>query len=101
MTLPDSLANALRRLDVALASLEAVAARRAEAEAERSDADEAFTALEDDRCRLALELDGALARLQTLDRAAETVSARLERAGATVRTVLADLDAGSSGPNPG
>ena len=93
MTLPDSLNHVLRRLDAALASLEVAAARRAEAETERGDADEAFAALEDDRCRLALDLDAALARVRLLDKTAETVAARLDRAGATVKAVLAGLEA--------
>src|SRR6476660_1609924 len=44
--------------------------------------------LEDDRSRLAVELDVALARNRSLERAAEDVSRRLESARATVQSLL-------------
>lgn len=91
MDLPDTLQRALRRLDGALDALEAAAERRAEADAARGDAAGEYLVMQDDRARLAAELDAALARGRALDRAAEDVSGRLERAGAEVRAVLAAL----------
>ena len=100
MDLPDRLQRAVQRLNGALDALDAAAARRAEAEAARADADAEFAVLQDDRSRLALELDAALARSRALDRAADEVAGRLERAGATVRDILAELAAGSAPAGP-
>ena len=49
--------------------------------------------MQDDRSRLAVELDAALARARGLDRAVDDVSGRLDRAGATVRDIVAALAA--------
>ena len=93
MILPDRLQRAVQRLSGALDHLEIAAARRAEIEAARGDSDQEFAVMQDDRSRLAVELDAALARSRTLDRTAEEVAGRLQRAGATVRTILAELSA--------
>jgi hypothetical protein len=94
MITPDRLQRAVHRLTGALDNLELAAARRAEIEAARGDIDQEFAVMQDDRSRLAVELDAALARSRTLDRTAEEVAGRLQRAGATVRTILAELSAG-------
>ncbi|WP_131195703.1 DUF4164 family protein [Lichenihabitans psoromatis] len=96
MTLPRRLEDALARLAAAVDHLEAAAERQADAIAARGDLEEEFLVLQDDRSRLAVELDGALARSRTLLAATTDVSARLDRAGATVETVLAHLDPASS-----
>ncbi|RYB03692.1 DUF4164 family protein [Lichenibacterium ramalinae] len=101
MDLPDRLQRALQRLNGALDALEAAAERRAEAEAGRADAEAEFSVMQDDRSRLAVELDAALARARGLDRAVDEVSGRLDRAGATLRDIveaLASGDAAASGP---
>ena len=96
MDLPDRLQSALQRLNGALDALEAAADRRAEAEAARADAVAEFAVLQDDRSRLAVELDAALARARGLDRAVDDVSGRLDRAGATLRDIVETLAAGGA-----
>jgi hypothetical protein len=74
---------AARRLELALAGLEARLQRRA---------DLGGSAFADDRARLAAELDAARARERNLERMAEEASAALGRAATEVRAALnADL----------
>jgi small-conductance mechanosensitive channel len=84
---------ALKRLAAALDQLEAAAARRADAAAVGADLEEELAIMQDDRSRLAVELDGAIARANSLQIANAEVARRLERAGATVRSILAAADA--------
>jgi hypothetical protein len=84
----DAMEAALERLSRALDLLEQAVEARSEAESGRAERDEALSVLEDDRSRLAVELDGALARNRSLQHAAEDVSRRLEAAGATVQALL-------------
>jgi hypothetical protein len=79
---------AIRRLDRALETLEAGV--RARTERGASDPD-LFTdpALEQDRARLAAELDAARARERALEEVAAEASAALGRAAAEVRAALA------------
>jgi hypothetical protein len=90
----DPIEAALERLSRALDLLEQGADARLEAETQRATHDEALLVLQDDRSRLAVELDGALARNRSLERAAEDVSRRLEAAGATVHALLAAAGSG-------
>jgi chromosome segregation ATPase len=83
---------ALKRLAAALDQLEAAAARRAEADAIRADLEEELAIMRDDRSRLAVELDGALARSKSLQVANAEVSRRLERASATLQSILSAAD---------
>src|SRR5690606_6918425 len=53
---------ALERLEAAVAGLERAAARRLELEQRRGDLETELSLMQDDRARLAVELDGALAR---------------------------------------
>jgi chromosome segregation ATPase len=97
----DALDAALERLSRALDQLEQAAEARSEADVRRAERDEALSVLQDDRSRLAVELDGALARNRSLEKAAEDVSRRLNAADAAVRALLAaaepaDLDARGS-----
>src|SRR5947209_3666021 len=84
----DALEVALERLSRALALLEQAAEARSEAEALRAERGEALSVLDDDRSRLAVELDGALARNRSLEHAAQDVSRRLETARATMEGLL-------------
>jgi chromosome segregation ATPase len=84
----DALDAALERLSRALDLLEQATEAHSEAEARRAERDEAISVLEDDRSRLAVELDGALARNRSLEHAAEDVSRRLETARATVQGLV-------------
>lgn len=85
---------AIRRLDQALLGLEArVAARAAALDDENGDlfarADADHAAFEQDRQRLAAELDAARARERALEEVAAEASAALGRAAAEVRAALA------------
>ncbi|MFO1136002.1 MAG: DUF4164 family protein [Rhodoblastus sp.] len=90
----DPLDAALARLLSALATLEAAAGRKREADLVRSDLDEAFAAMQDDRARLALDLDAALARGQRLEAANDEVARRLEAAAAAIATLAQGAEGG-------
>ena len=81
--------NAVARLDTALAQLEAAARRRIEAERARANLETELMLMQDDRARLAAELDGTTARLTQVEGAAREVDQRLERAMSVVGAVLA------------
>lgn len=83
---------ALRRLAAALDQLEAAAARRADADAVRADLEEELAIMQDDRSRLAVELDGAVTRANSLLSANNEVARRLEQTSATVRSILSTVD---------
>lgn len=101
MDLPVSIQRALQRLNGAIDALDAAAERRAEADAARADADAEYAVMQDDRSRLAVELDAALARARTLERVAGDVAARVDRAGAAVQSILSELEpAGPTPPGP-
>ncbi|GAC1340172.1 MAG: hypothetical protein NVSMB26_28210 [Beijerinckiaceae bacterium] len=85
---------ALERLSRALDLLEQAAEARSEADIQRAEREEALSVLQDDRARLAVELDGSLARNRSLERAAEDISRRLESAGASVQALLAAIEPG-------
>lgn len=90
--------NALARLEGALAQLEAAARRRIDAERGRANLETELALMQDDRARLAAELDGATARLGEVETAAADVDQRLERAmnviGAVIERARADGEAG-------
>ncbi len=88
MKLPDRLEMPLKRLAAALDHLEAAAERRAELDARRADLEEELAVMQDDRSRLAIELDGAMARVRKLEEANADVAQRLNMTGATIRAVL-------------
>lgn len=93
MTSPNPLDAALKRLAHALESLEAADERRAAAGRVRADLEEELAVMQDDRARLAAELDGALASNRSLALANADVNARLERAEGMLRELAASLDA--------
>jgi chromosome segregation ATPase len=86
---PRELAEATRRLDRALARLDAACVAVAGRPAAAS-ADDALGALERDRARLAAELEAARARGSELESAAAAASQALGRAAAEVRAALED-----------
>jgi hypothetical protein len=88
----ENIDTALKRLATALEGLEAAAERRARSDASRSNIDEEFAVMQDDRTRLALELDAAMARNKALAAANSDVAIRLERASATIRAVIATIE---------
>ncbi|AMJ61242.1 DUF4164 family protein [Bosea sp. PAMC 26642] len=87
------LESALARLDGALGQLEAAARRRTESERGRANLETELTLMQDDRARLAAELDGAVARLGHVENAAADVDHRLERAMGVVSAVIARAQA--------
>ena len=90
MSIPTALEAALKRLSAALDHLDAAADRRARADAARGDLEDELTIMQDDRSRLAMELNTALARVESLDLAHREADRRLERAGATIRAALGE-----------
>jgi chromosome segregation ATPase len=81
--------EALERLEAALGLLEAAVARRIDGERRRGDLETELQIMQDDRARLAGELDGATARLNRAEAAADDVERRLGRAIGAVEGVLA------------
>jgi len=86
--LPPALAAALDRLQVALETAEDVVRRRLDEDLSLADFEEELTVMQDDRNRLAQELDAALARASGLERIREEAVRRVERASAGVAAVL-------------
>ena len=82
--------DAMKRLDVALGLLEASVSRRLEADRRRGDLETELQLMQDDRARLAVELDGAVTRLHRLEAATDDGSRRVRDAIGAVRTVLAE-----------
>lgn len=88
----EQLDRALKRLASSLDLLEAAASRRASADAARANLEEELAVMQDDRARLAVDLDSAIARANKLDAANSSVSQRLERTSATIRSILESVD---------
>jgi hypothetical protein len=86
---PRELAEAARRLDCALAQLEAACAAKVSTATGPPD-DAVYAALESDRARLAADLDAARARQGELEAAAAAASQALGAAAAEVRAVLGE-----------
>jgi len=95
MTTPERLEAALRRLAAALDQLDAASERRVKADLLRANLEEELAVMQDDRSRLAVELDGAVARSNALQVANDEVARRLKSASATIKALLAAADARS------
>ena len=80
MDTPERFDAALKRLSVALEKLEAATERRLKAEALRANLEEELAVMQDDRARLAVELDGALARTLSLKSTTEEAARQLSGA---------------------
>jgi len=87
-TSPDGLDRALKRLAGAIDLCERAADLRMRHDDERSDAEDEFALMQDDRSRLAVELDAALDRSRALERASAEASDRLARAAETIGLVV-------------
>ncbi len=83
---------ALAELDAALGQLEAAAQRRLELDKRRGDFETELTLMQDDRARLAVDLDSALARLHSVESVALDAGRRLETAMTTIREVIAEAE---------
>ena len=92
-SLPDGrsalLDAALKRLLGALDHLEAATGRLGSVEGGRRDLEDTLALMQDDRGRLAEELDTAMTRNRALEQATDDVATRLGNAGATLRRLLA------------
>ena len=86
--LPPRLDAALTRFERGLAALETAVAQRLENEMSLADLEEELAVVQDDRGRLALDLDAALARAATVEKTRDEVLRRVERASASVASVL-------------
>lgn len=78
----------LRRMRAAIDMLEAAVERRARLDAKRGDVDDELALMQDDRARLAVELDGALERNRTLETANAEAAKRLAQASAALETLI-------------
>jgi chromosome segregation ATPase len=87
------LSEARRQLRAALDTLDHAIGRQAERAREQADRAAEYSALQEDRSRLAQELDAALTRIGDLERAIGEAARRIERASAAVRAVLSADDA--------
>jgi chromosome segregation ATPase len=89
--LPECLAEALRALTAALDGLDAACERREKAESLRTNLEVELAVMQDQRAKLAAELDGAAARARALEAANDEVKRRLAHVSAEIRAVLAAL----------
>lgn len=78
----------MRRLAAALDQLETATQRRAALDAQRADLVEEAALLEDDRARLAADLDAASARERALEATQAQIAQRLARADEAIRAVI-------------
>jgi uncharacterized protein YlxW (UPF0749 family) len=81
--------EAQKRLRASLDGLEAAISRHNERAMEHADQAAEFSALQEDRSRLAQQLDAAMTRMRALETAHGEAARRVERASAAVRAVIA------------
>ncbi|MCC3245496.1 DUF4164 domain-containing protein [Methylocystis sp. WRRC1] len=94
MTNPEKLDGALARLTAALDQLERSVSLKLEDDVSSAELEEELAIMQDDRARLALDLDAALARISALEKARDEVLRRLDDAGAGVAAVLGGTNRG-------
>jgi len=85
-----SFESALKSLDASLGQLEAAAQRKLDLERRRGDLETELAIMQDDRSRLATDLDGTLSRLRRIEGAADDAVTRLDRAMLAINAVLGD-----------
>jgi len=88
----DVLDRALTRLAAAVGLMERAAERRMRHDEARANAEEELALMQDDRSRLAVELDAALDRTRALEAANAEAGERLARAAATIARVVERLE---------
>ena len=91
----DSLEISLKRLTSAVEALEWATDLRMRHDEARATTQEEFALMQDDRSRLAVELDAAVDRSRALESANAEAAKRLARAAQTVERVLGRLAPGS------
>jgi predicted nucleic acid-binding Zn-ribbon protein len=87
-TMSGPLDEAIRKLETSLGLLEASVSRRLAAERTRGDLETELQIMQDDRARLAVELDGTSNRLGRLEATAEDVGRRVDRAIGAIQDVI-------------
>ncbi|MBV8184352.1 MAG: DUF4164 domain-containing protein [Hyphomicrobiales bacterium] len=87
--------QAFERLSAALDRLELAATARLDAEQGLEPLETELAIMRDDRSRLAVELDGALARNASLEHATREISQRVGRAIGSIEAVLGSANGGS------
>jgi predicted nucleic acid-binding Zn-ribbon protein len=87
-----TLDDAMKRLENALGLLEASVSRRLDLEHRRGDLETELQIMQDDRARLAVELDGALSRLHRFEAATDDIGHRVRLAIESIQDVLAQAD---------
>ena len=85
---PGPFEPSLRRMRAAIDLLEAAVERRVRRDASRGDANEELALMQDDRARLAVELDGALDRNRALEAANVEAGKRLAQASAALHRLI-------------
>jgi len=85
----DRVAGSVRRLDAALEALDHAVSLQNERRLELADQEAEYSALQEDRSRLAQALDAANERIEALQDNQVEAARRVERASATVRAILA------------
>jgi D-serine deaminase-like pyridoxal phosphate-dependent protein len=100
MTQANRLDDAYARLAKALETLESVVAQRLEDELTTADLEEELAVMQDDRSRLAFELDAALARAGALEKTKGEVLRRIDRASASVSAALGGLQGARGAGEP-
>jgi len=86
-----AITQALAQLRQAVTTLESVVARRAEDDRTLDLMKKELALMQDERAKLAGDLDSALAKATRLDAVTGELARRVERATTTVREVLSDL----------
>lgn len=85
-----SFESALKCLEASLGQLEAAAQRKLDLERRRGDLETELAIMQDDRSRLATDLDGTLSRLRRIEGVADDAVTRLDRAMLAINAVLGD-----------
>lgn len=88
--------TALKMLDTSLGQLEGAAQRKLDLERRRGDLETELAIMQDDRSRLATDLDGALSRLRHVETAASDAVQRLDRAMLAIHSALGEDAIGES-----
>ena len=83
---------ALTRFFAVIDQLESAVSARIETDVASADIEEELAIMQDDRARLALDLDAALTRAAMLEKTRDEVLRRLEAAGAGVAAALGRRD---------
>jgi uncharacterized protein Yka (UPF0111/DUF47 family) len=84
--------DAVRRLQAAIALLDANVARRLDSEHGKTDLETELQLMQDDRARLAVELESTATRLNRVEHATDHVERRLHAAIGTIEEVLAHVE---------